>query len=407
MKVLLINNFHYRKGGSEAVYFNTAEVLREYGNEVVFFSYKNEKNLPCEQTPFFVDAGGKIKQLRSFFYNREAAHKLEELINVEHPDVAHVHLIWGGMSPSILEVLRQYKIPVVHTAHDYRMVCPAYLLKDGKGKPCERCKGGKFYNCTINRCSKGSIIESILMTMEMYKRNKRYNPTKMFSGVVFVSKFSMKKHIEFDPEFSNVRSRILYNCPGKQVKDSLDKSLDTFNNYYLFYGRLSAEKGVPTLIKAFEQLPQLQLKIVGTGPLEEELKTYCSNHNLNNIEFLGYKNGKDLFDIVARAKYVCVTSECYENNPMTIVEAYSLRTPVIGAAIGGISEVILDNETGFTFQSGNVNSLIVSLKKASRLEKGEYMEQKQRASDFANQNFSRECYYQGLLDLYKECINSK
>lgn len=408
MKILLINNCHWRRGGADMVYFNTASLLIEAGHEVVFFCKRKKENYPCDQEPFFVESSkGKIGQIRSYFYNIEAAKQLEKLLKAEKPDIAHIHLIWGGLSPSILEVLKKHRVPVVHTAHDYRMVCPAYLLKDGKGQFCERCKGGKFYNCMLHRCSKGSLLESSIMTLEMYHRNRRYHPASLIDGFVFVSNFSRNKHIEFDKRFENANSTVLYNCPGEQVGDSLDLSQNAFDSYYLFYGRLSEEKGTHTLIKAFEQFPQLRLKIVGSGPLERALQESCAGKGLTNIEFLGYKTGKELYDLVAGAKYVCVPSECYENNPMTIVEAYSLGTPVIGAAIGGISEVVQDGQTGYLFESGSVESLRDALLKAAGTDLESYLQQNHLALEFGEKHFSRSSHIEHLLVFYKSIIDGK
>ena len=390
------------------VYFNTASLLIEAGHEVVFFSKRKAENLPCNQEPYFAEGSkGIISQTRNYFYNGDAAKQLEKLLKAEKPDIAHIHLIWGGLSPSILEELKKHRIPVVHTAHDYRMVCPAYLLKDGKGQFCERCKEGKFYNCVLQRCSKGSFMESLVMTMEMYNRNRRYHPTNLIDGFVFVSNFSRNKHIEFDKRFENANTTVLYNCPGEQVRDSLDMANNTYDSYYLFYGRLSTEKGIHTLIKAFEQFPQLKLRIVGSGSIEETLKAACSEKGQNNIEFLGYKTGKELYDLVAGAKYVCVPSECYENNPMTIVEAYSLGTPVIGASIGGISEVVQDGQTGYLFQSGSVESLRNALNKAACIDTESYSRQMRFSLEFGEKHFSRSSHVEHLLAFYKTVIDGK
>lgn len=407
MKVLLINNFFYRKGGSEAVFFNTADILRKAGHEVVFFSYEDEQNIHVGDHEYFIKHSGTLGRVQDFFSNPDAARKMDDILIKEKPDIAHAHLFWGGISPSIFAVLKKYGVPLVHTAHDYRMVCPAYLLTDGKRQFCDRCKGGKFYNCTLHRCSKGSIFESTLMTFEMYYRNMKWHPSKMIDGIIFVSNFSKQKHIAFDKRFADARTMVLYNCPGEQVKDSFDSSLNTYDSYYMYYGRLSEEKGVPTLIRAFEHYPQLQLKVIGTGPIEDKLKEFCRLNHIINVEFLGYKFGKELFDYVARAKYVCVPSECYENNPMTIVEAYSLRTPVVGAAIGGISEVVNDSITGFAFDSGNVESLVKALGLSKGLSVNEYEHLKNNALAFAKEKFSREKYLNNLITLYKSLIKQQ
>ncbi len=405
MKVLLINNFLYRKGGSETVFFNTSDLLTEEGHEVVFFSYEDELNIQTGKPEYLISKGGRLSRVRDYFSNKKAASCLEQLIIQEKPDIAHAHLFWGGISPSIFKVLKKYNIPLVHTAHDYRMICPAYLLKDGKGNLCERCKGGKFYFCARYRCSKGNAIESLLMAAEMYYRNCHWHPANSINGIIFVSNFSKKKHIEFDEKFANTRSIVLYNCPSEIIRDSHNISYDTYNSYYLYYGRLSEEKGVLTLIKAFESFPGLNLKIVGSGPLEKQLKEYCKSKKISNIDFLGYKTGKELFDVVACAKYVCVPSECYENNPMTIVEAYSLGVPVIGAAIGGISEVVIENSTGFSFTSGSIESLAEALRKASALGQNEYNRQKQDSYVFGTKHFSRENHKALLINFYKEVLD--
>lgn len=406
MKVLLINNCHWRRGGSESVYFGTAELLVNAGHEVVFLSFEDNQNLHTKCHEYFIKRGNLLKNLIHYFANGEAARVIEDVIKKEKPDIAHSHLMWGGVTASIIPVLHKYSIPLVHTAHDYRLVCPAYLFKDGKGNQCERCKGGRYYQCCLHNCSKGSRIESFLMTLEMYYRNFKFKPLSLVDGFVFVSNFSKNKHVEFEYDFNKVKTLVLYNCPNDKVEESYDEGIDSFNSYYLFYGRLSAEKGTPTLIKAFEKIPQLKLKIVGTGPLEDELKGYVQEHQIRNIEFVGYKTGKELFDIVAHAKYVCVSSECYENNPMTIVEAYSLRTPVVGAAIGGITEVVVDGETGYKFESGNVFSLIDALNKANGINKEEYNLQKNNAFKFSQQKFSRENYLEKLLGFYNEMKNT-
>lgn len=405
MKVLLINNRHFPGGGTETVYFNTAQLLKQAGHEVVFFSIKRENNLACPQDSYFVDEGSKLKRLKNFFYNKDASKKLERLIIDEKPDIAHIHLFWGGLSPSILKTLRKHNVPVVHTVHEYRMVCPAYLLKDGKGKQCDRCKNGKFYQCFFHRCSKDSWMESLIMTLEIYHRNRKYHPSQLIDGFIFVSNFTRNKHIEFDSRFAKVQSTVLYNCPNDIITQSLDLKWDSYESYYLYYGRLSIEKGVSTLISAFERYPQLKLLIVGSGPLEMELREMCKEKQLMNIEFLGFKTGSELFDLVSHAKYVCVPSECYENNPMTVVEGYSLAVPVIGAGIGGTAEIVRDCETGYVFQSGSVDSLSNVINKTVVISRDEYLRQKENAYDFGKKNFSREVHLKKLLQFYNTIIN--
>ena len=413
MKILLINNFHYRKGGSEAVYFNTAELLQKYGHEVIFFSYKREENVPCKQMDYFVGQGGKVQQILSYFYNIKAAQNLERLVENEQPDIAHVHLFWGGISPSIFRVLQKHHIPLVHTAHDYRMVCPAYTFKDGTGKTCESCKQWNYYECIKKRCSKGSLLLSTMMAMEMYTRQLFHSPIKNISGFIFVSHFSEQKHIKHHLSFRETKHIVLYNYTNPLLSPDINKKGD----YLLFFGRLSFEKGIPTLLKVFARHPEWNLKVVGTGPLENQLKSeYTKKENANvstqqencyeNIEFLGYRFGNTLSELVRNAKYVCVPSECYENNPMTIVESYSLGTPVIGANIGGIPEIIEEEETGFLFKSGDTDDLEKVVIKAINVSTENYKEMCENSYHFYEKHFSAESHYEQLIKFYESIINN-
>lgn len=398
MKVLLINNFFYRKGGSEAVFFNTADLLSKNGHDVVFFSIENEKNTHINNHEYFISQGGTLQKMRNYFSNPYAAKKLDEVLSIEKPDIAHVHLFWGGISPSIFLVLKKHKVPLVHTVHDYRMICPAYTFRNGFGVICEQCKGGHYIKCFKNRCSKGSLAQSALMTMEMYSRNRKWHPANEIDGLIYVSNFAKRKHEELDVRFEKTLNIVLYNFStvGEQYPP-----LDKDEGYYLFYGRLSHEKGVETLVNAFEKHPELKLKVVGTGPKEEELK----RKGCSNIDFLGYKNGEELFNLVRNAKYVCVPSEWYENNPMTIVEAYSMGVPVIGANIGGITEIISDEETGFLFESGDAESLDSAINKSNAISRDEYCVLKNNALDFSKTHFNEESYINTLLGFYNAVLN--
>lgn len=405
MKILLINNFHYRKGGSEVVYFNIADLLQQYGHEIIFFSCVDEKNEPCRQQEFFIRPNNKLSKLKGairYFYNTVAKHNIEKLILAEKPDIAHIHLFWGGISPSILSVLHKYDIPVVHTVHDYRMICPAYTFRTPNGTICEECQGVHFYKCIKHRCSKGSLAQSVLMAAEMYERNVFFNPTKKIDGFIFVSEFSRTKHIEYAPAFSEVASTVIYNTS----KQPADEFMNHFKRkYFLYFGRLSPEKGVETLINAIKELPDTRLTIVGTGREEPKLRELAEG--FNNIEFMGYKQGDDLKRIIADASFIIVPSEWYENNPMTVIEGYMQGIPVIGSAIGGIPEIIENGRTGYTFTCRDKNDLIAKIKKASCLSDTEYTQMSISAKKFAENNFDEEKYYNKLMNFYIQIINNR
>lgn len=400
MKILLINNFHYPKGGSETVYFNTARLLEYVGNDVCYFSVEREENIGTPFSKFFITdytKQSRAEGLLKYFYNGEAAAKLEELVLAEKPDIAHAHLMWGCTAPAIFRILKKYHIPLVHTAHDYRMVCPAYTFTS-EGHICEECQGHRFYKCAKKRCSKGSRLMSIAMTAEMYYRNTFFNPTKNIDGLIYVSNFAKGIHEKYNSHFKDVPSIVLYNCAPKQRIEEKGRG-----DYFLYFGRLSHEKGVEMAIDAFRELPRAKLKVVGTGPIESELKHKASG--CHNIEFLGFKKGEELHDLIRKAQFVIVPSQWYENNPMTIVESYSFGTPVIGSDLGGIPEIINNNKTGIVFKHDSKESLLQAIRHGGGMSNQPYFEMSKKAYEFYDKNFSEKNYIQKLMSFYNHVLN--
>ncbi len=412
MKVLQINVFHYRLGGSETVYFSTSDLLEKNGDKVSHFALKWEKNLPSPYSSFFAESKEsrkgllkKIYDIAGYFYNFDAARKIKKLIKQEKPDIAQIHLFWGQITPSVLPVLKKYNIPVVFTIHEYRMVCPAYTFRNGFGKVCEACNGKNFYHCFFKKCCKGSRFMSALMCAEQYFRNIFFNPSKYIDGLIYVSEFAKKKHEQFMPSLTLKKNITLYNLSDGLALSS--KGSMPGEKYLLYFGRLSHEKGILTLIKAIADFPDYKLKIVGTGILEKSLKEFVSEKKLRNVEFVGYKTGTELKNYISQAYFIVVPSEWYENNPMTIIEGYSSAIPVIGADMGGIPEIIQNNRTGFLFKSGDVCDLKRCIAKAFSLNDVEYAAFSANALKFAKENFNQDLYYPRLMDFYKQVIAEK
>lgn len=411
MKVVLIDVYNYNKGGAETVCFNTGRLLEEHGHKVIYFTLKWNDNNPSQYYEYFPESKetrkGLFKHVRNlinYFYHFEAAKKIEQLIINEKPDIAHIHLLWGQITPSILPVLKRYNIPVLFTVHDYRIVCPAYTFRNGKGHICEKCEGKHFYKCFTNTCTKGSKLLSVIMAAEQYFRNTFFNPAKYIDGFIYVSSFAKDIQEKYMPVLKNKLNITLYNFSTSIISD---KEYVQNNKYFLFFGRLSYEKGIKTLIETFKNLSDIKLKIVGTGPLEAELKQITYENRLENIEFLGYKKGVELADLVRNAYFVIVPSEWYENNPMTIIEAYSVGTPVIGSCIGGIPEIIIDGKTGFQFISGNKQDLKKCIIKANELSHEQYCNISKQTIEFAKNNMSSESYYTRLIQFYNKFIIKK
>jgi glycosyltransferase involved in cell wall biosynthesis len=402
MRILLINNQHHIVGGAHRVYFNTAYLLKNHGHDVFYFSMRDEKMLPNEYAKFFptatdyrnISSISKIKAVNKFIYNREAFSNILDYIDIIKPDVAHINLFLGGLTTSILRALKKKKVPVVLTVHDYRLICPAYLFIDGENKICEQCKDRFYLHCTIKRCSEKNLPQSAMLSLDAYFRKYFVKPLKYIDGLIFVSRFTQDKHIEFNSGYK-LKAKILYNfIPDLKII----KSNESKGEYFLYYGRLSREKGLKTLIEAASSV-KIKLKIAGTGPLSGHYK------NLLNIELLGYKSGEELWDLVRNASFIIIPSECYENNPLTILEAYAHGKPVIGACIGGIPEIIEHGKTGFLFDVGNKEQLKDALSTASQLTASQYKKMSVNARQFAESHFDPDSHYRSLMNIYNEIIH--
>ncbi|MEN9919761.1 MAG: hypothetical protein RL662_2197 [Bacteroidota bacterium] len=397
LKILQINKYPSIKGGSEVVLFDTIHLLKQAGHQVILFT-TNEGNtvyMPTYTTPYVQKTSSlaqKLGYLSAFFYNRKAAQALENCIQHEQPDVAHIHLYLNGLSLSILSVLKKYKIPVVMTLHDYRQICPSYLLLDRHGAICERCIGHNYLHCMATRCSKGSLIQSMLLTAEMYYRRIFYKTEDYVDQFICVSHFMHHKHTQFNERIAN-KSVVLYN--PIQANSILSKQR---GDYLLFLGRLSPEKGIDTLLEAMTNLPQYSLKVAGRGDM-------TFSEIPRNVEFVGFKTRDQLQELIRHAAYVVVPSEWYETFGLSCAEGLSLGTPVIASAIGGLTEIIESGKNGFLFTPKDVLGLQNVISKAMQLSDERYTQMTDEAQSSV-EKFSEVGYIDQLMEIYNRLISN-
>ena len=409
MKILQINNIHYRRGGADIVYLNTGKLLENHGHDVLYFSQKNVKNETTNSNDYFIKETNyfdkslinKIYSIPRFFYSDESKRQLSKLINELKPDIAHIHLYKGTLTPSILEVLKINNVPIIISLHDYGLLCPHNLMLDGKMNICTRCVNGSALNCITNKCNRNNLLLSTVSSLE-YIFHKAFFPfDKYFDKIITVSKFGQQMHQKSKSLFDKILHLYNFYPDLNQTEINTKKG-----NYILYFGRLSAEKGVETLFNAWLMKERkAQLKIVGTGELYEELNK--KSIGISSIEMLGFKSGDELNKLIKEASFIIVPSEWYENNPLTIIEAYANGKPVIGCNVGGIPEIINDGDTGFLFEMGSVDDLSDKITKAETIDEEEYYRLSTNARKFADEHFSEESHYNSLLSIYKEVIISK
>lgn len=408
MKILMINKFYYIKGGSETYYFALKRLLEKKGHTVIDFSMKDSKNFDSPYSEYFIEnidynsKQGLITQMClgiKLIYSIEAKRKLEKLILKEKPDIVHLHIFQHQISLSILDVLKKYNIPVVYTAHDLQMLCPNYQMLSNK-KVCEKCMNDKYINCTINKCIKDSLAKSVLGTVEGYF-NKIYKKYDVIDKIITPSKFYREKFIEFGIDDNRV-----IHLTNFLEREKPNVNINLTETYYLYFGRLSHEKGIITLINAAINT-KINLYIVGDGPIKGEILNIIDSRNANNINLLGFKRDQELIDIIGNAKAVILPSEWYENGPYSAIEALQLGRPLIGSDLGGIPELIQDGKNGYIFKNGNISELEKAINKMEKLNANEYLRFIENSLEIFEKEYKSQKHYNKLIKVYESLLEAK
>ncbi len=405
MKILLINKFFFLKGGTEKAFFDTANLLQKKGHSVVFFSMSHPENFESQFSRYFlseIDFEGinAVKDIwRAFFrilYSGEARNKLKKLVQEESPDIVHMHNIHHQISPSILHTLKNFNIPVVQTLHDYKIVCPVYTMLS-HGQLCERCRGKKFYHCSIQRCCKDSFSKSILNTLEMYFHHSILRIYRLVDAFISPSQFLIDKVIEM-----GFKGKFFYLPNSIKIEDYSNIKLWE-KNTIVYSGRLSKEKGIYTLLQAVKGLP-VECQIFGDGSERDNLEMIVKRENIVNVSLCGHVSQTQLQREIQKSMFVLLPSEWYENNPYAVIEAFAMGKPVIGSRIGGIPELIKDHETGLTFEPGNAEELrknvLYLLNNSEKI-----MTLGANARRFIEQNYNQEYHYKELMKIYNLAIS--
>lgn len=357
MKVLQANKFFYARGGAERYFLDLTASLRDAGHEVVPFSMKHPENQTDPHDIYFVSeidynasAGLSTPALAArTIYNCETKSQLSALLRTFRPDVAHLHNIHHQLTGALIESLHREGIPIVQTLHDYQWACPVYTFVS-HGEVCEACRGGRYLEAVRRKCHRGSRAKSLVAAMELMVGRVRGWANKV-DRFLAPSEFMAAKMIEHGLPKDRVVHQD-YALPVMNYRPSEKKE-----SFALYAGRLSHEKGIETLLQALAHHPTLHLKIAGTGPLEAHLRKQAETTAPGRVEFLGYLQAEALQNQAARAAFIVVPSEWYENQPFAVLEAFALSTPVLGARIGGIPELVQPGKTGELFESGSVASL--------------------------------------------------
>ncbi len=380
MRFLIVNKFLYPNGGSETYIFGLGKQLEAMGHEVQYFGMEhpdrcvgNAVGAYTSNMDFHAGSGKtednslsrKIKKLTlpiRIIYSREAREQIRRVLDDFAPDVVHLNNINFQITPSIIYEIRKWekdtgnKCRIIFTAHDYQWICPNHMMYVND-TPCNRCKGGRFIECTKHNCIHGSKARSIIGSAEgyYYKWRKTY---EMVDLIIAPSRFLYDKFAE-NPVFKD-KLVMMHNF----IEKTSDKQISGNNSedsYVLYFGRFAREKGITTLMNAARNLPEIPFIFAGSGPLESDVRALAKE--CDNVEFVGFKTGDDLKRLISGAAFSVYPSEWYENCPFSVMESISLGTPVLGADIGGIPELITGegtentNACGELFIPGDVDNL--------------------------------------------------
>ena len=360
----MINKFLYPNGGSETYIFKLGEYLEKQGHEVQFIGMEHEGRCVENRVNAYtsdMDFHGGSKLAKVIYpvktiYSLEARKKIRKVLDDFEPDVCHINNFNYQLTPSIILEIHKWskqtgkKCRIIFTAHDYQLVCPNHMCNNpNTHENCEKCLGGHFLNCTKGKCIHGSIAKSAVGTLEaeFWKVNGAY---KYIDAMICCSEF-MKTKLDTNSLFAK-KTIALHNFIDKvEWKDTEKK------DYVLYFGRFSEEKGIGTLLKVCKELPNIQFVFAGTGPLEDTV------NGISNIKNVGFQTGEALETLIREARYSIYPSEWYENCPFSVMESQMYGTPVLGANIGGIPELIQNGKTGELFESTNAKDLKEKIEK--------------------------------------------
>ncbi len=359
MKILMVNKFLYPNGGSETYIFKLGDYLRSIGHEVEYFGMEHEGRCVgnrAEQYTTDMDfhTNSRLKKLSyplKTIYSTEAKQKIGVVLRDFQPDIVHLNNFNYQLTPSILYAVRAYekesgrRVKLLYTAHDYQLICPNHMMRDNQGDPCGKCRDGAFLNCLKGSCIHQSKAKSAVGFAEatLYKMLKAY---RMLDCVICPSAF-MKEQLDHHPQLRG-KTAVLHNFIDRPATVPTEKK-----DYVLYFGRFDREKGIDTLIQAKE----LNFVFAGKGELEDEI------NRQTHIKNVGFQTGDALAQLIREAACSVYPSTWYENCPFSVMESIMAGTPVVGADIGGIPELIDDGETGFLFESGNTEALTAAVKR--------------------------------------------
>lgn len=410
MRILLVNYRYFISGGPEKYMFNIKKMLEDNGHEVIPFSIHSNKNVETEYSRYFVEPIGSRdatyfeeckktprviwQMLSRSIYSVEVEKAIRKEIEEVKPDLVYIIHFVNKLSPSVIRGAKKMGKPVVLRLSDYFLLCPRFDFMYEK-KPCEECLHKGYRTCIQRRCVKGSLFASLVRVMSM-KIHSLMNIYKDVDAFITPSEFLKNKLVE------NGFDREKINCIPTFTASKSEVGEPRIGEYGLYFGRITEEKGVETVVQAFELLPDHHVKIMGDPTTEEakRLIRYVDEKKLQNIEFVGFKSGVELEEIIKGSRYTLIPSVWYDNLPNTALESFQYSKPVIASNIGSLPELVLDGVNGYLFEAGNADELRNKVLLLADDQMVEIMGRASRAR--LEERFAPKTHYDALMGIFSQ-----
>lgn len=375
--------------GEDQVFNNELTLLREHGIDVIPFERFNDD---IDDSSVF----NRMSLARDTAWSPTTYRNLSQVVRERRPDIAHFHNTFPLISPSAYAACRDNGVPVVQTLHNFRFICPGgLLLRDGR--PCEDCVGTNLLPALRYRCYRGSLPATGALVWMLMRNRWHGTYETLVNRYIALTEFSAKTLVAggLPRDRMSVKPNFLPAIPAPGQGDG---------GYAVFVGRLSEEKGLRTLISAWKLLPHIPLKILGDGPLRQELVELTVRNN-TRIEFLGFCDRSTIIDTVGRAVLQVIPSEWYEGFPMVVLEAYACGTPVVCSRIGSLNEIVEEGETGIKFEPGNPKDLAAKVQMLWD-DSGIRKSMRETVRMTFDNNFSAEKNFKALMAIYEMTIRT-
>jgi len=398
VKIAQVNNYYYLRGGSERVMYDDRDALIAAGHDVVPFAPRDERNLPAASEAYFpvvtdyaqASGTGVFKAAANIVYSPTVARAFAAFLHDLRPDLIHCHNIYGRLTTAVLDQASRMGIPTVLTVHDLKLVCPAYLgLR--QGQPCMLCRDGGYWRCVRYRCHKRNTAASLVYSIEAYFNRlaskydavERFLCPSHFIQEALIDAGIPAERLVYHPNALNPQNYVPNYEPG---------------DYVLYAGRLSAEKGILTLLDAVAGAG-IPLRIAGAGPLDSALRARIANGKIQ-VQMEGHCSGKRLSDLYRHAAFTAIPSEWYENAPMSALESFAYGKPVLASRIGGNPELVMEGESGRLFAPGNAEDL-ASAMRSMWANRDELATMGKRARALVEKDYAQEKRLANMLEIYR------